>query len=152
MAFMNMNLDRHRKSFKDLYEHRISGEDERADLIRDFYKEYFAIMDLSADFFLQTVQSVFQDQQLARGTLSWQGRPVRPEAIRRTFLLTVDGERDDICGIGQTLAAQDLCSRLPGYMKTHHLQAGVGHYGVFNGKRWSAQIYPVVRSMIQSAV
>ena len=76
---------------------------------------------------------------------------MRTAAIRRTFLLTVEGERDDICGIGQTLAAQDLCARLPAYMKTHHLQAGVGHYGVFNGKKWTAQIYPVVRDLIQNA-
>ena len=77
-------------------------------------------------------------------------RLVNPKHIRKTFLLTVEGERDDICGIGQTLAAQDLCPNIPGYMKTHHLQAGVGHYGVFSGKRWSAQIYPVLRSMTHS--
>ncbi len=151
MAFLNMNLERHRKSFGDLYDFRISGDDEKADQIRDFYKEYFAIMDLSADFFLETVDTVFQRQLLARGELTYRGRPVRTEAIRRTFLLTVEGERDDICGIGQTLAAQDLCARLPAYMKTHHLQAGVGHYGVFNGRKWTAQIYPVVRDLIQNA-
>ena len=147
MAFLSMNLERHKKSFRDLLEHRIKGDDERADLIRDFYKEYFAIMDLSADFYIETVENVFQKHQLPKGEMQFKGRLVDPSKIRKTFLLTVEGERDDICGIGQTLAAQDLCSKIPGYMKTHHLQAGVGHYGVFSGKRWSAQIYPVLRSM-----
>jgi poly(3-hydroxybutyrate) depolymerase len=151
MAFLNMNMDRHRQSFKTLYEHRVNGEDEKADLIRDFYKEYFAIMDLSGPFYLETVKHVFQDHLLPKGLLTYKGRPLNMKAIRKTFLLTVEGERDDICGMGQTLAAQDLCSLLPDYRKTHHLQAGVGHYGVFNGKRWDAQIYPVVRNMIRSA-
>ena len=150
MAFLNMNLDRHKKSFKDLLEHRMNAQDERADLIRDFYKEYFAIMDLSADFYLETVENVFQKYQLPKGEMYFKDRLVNPKHIRKTFLLTVEGERDDICGIGQTLAAQDLCPNIPGYMKTHHLQAGVGHYGVFSGKRWSAQIYPVLRSMTHS--
>lgn len=150
MAFMNMNIDRHRKSFQDLFELRVAGDDEKANQIRDFYKEYFAIMDLSADFYLETVDKIFQRHLLPKGELTYRGERVRPDAIRRTFLLTVEGMRDDICGIGQTLAAQDLCSRIPPFMKTHHLQAGVGHYGVFSGKRWSAQIYPVVRGMIQS--
>ncbi len=152
MAFLNMNLERHKKSFKDLLDHRIKGEDERADLIRDFYKEYFAIMDLSADFYLETVENVFQKHQLPKGEMTFKGRTISPSSIRKTFLLTVEGERDDICGIGQTLAAQDLCSKIPTYMKTHHLQAGVGHYGVFSGKKWASQIYPVLRSMTHSVV
>ena len=150
MAFMNMNVDRHRKSFKDLYALRSAGDDEKADLISDFYKEYFAIMDLSAPYYLQTVERVFQNHRLPKGELMYRGRRVNPNALRKTFLLTVEGERDDICGIGQTLAAQDLCTRIPPFMKTHHLQAGVGHYGVFSGKKWASQIYPVVRGMIQS--
>ena len=152
MAFMSMNPDRHAESFRKLYDYRISGEDEKADAIHDFYEEYFAIMDLSAPFYLETIQKVFIDRDLAEGTLTYHGRLVDPKFIKKTFLLTVEGERDDICGIGQTLAAQDLCSGLPGYMKSHHLQAGVGHYGVFNGKRWDGQIYPVVRNHIQSAL
>jgi polyhydroxyalkanoate depolymerase len=151
MAFMNMNVDRHRQSFRNLLEHRLNGDDERADLIREFYQEYFAIMDLSAKFYLETVDRIFQRHLLPKGEFTFKDRLVNPKAIRKTFLLTVEGERDDICGIGQTLAAHDLCSKLPGYTKSHHLQAGVGHYGVFNGKRWDAQIYPVVRAMIQSA-
>lgn len=150
MGFMSMNLERHQQSFKDLYQHRVNGEDEKANAIRDFYAEYFAIMDLSAPFYLQTVQHIFQDFLLPQGKLTYRDHPINLRAIRKPFLLTVEGERDDICGIGQTLAALDLCSLLPDYKKTHHLQAGVGHYGVFNGKRWTSQIYPVVRNMIQS--
>ena len=151
MAFLNMNLSRHRQSFANLYEHRLNGDHEKADVIRDFYQEYFAIMDLSGPFYLETVKHVFQDHLLPKGELTYRGRALELGAIRKTFLLTVEGERDDICGQGQTLAAQDLCTMLPAYRKTHHLQAGVGHYGVFSGKRWDAQIYPVVRNMIQSA-
>ena len=151
MAFMSMNPNRHAESFRKLYDYRINGETEKADVIHDFYEEYFAIMDLSAPFYLETIQKVFQDRDLANGKLTFQGRLVNPKLIKKTFLLTVEGERDDICGIGQTLAAQDLCSGLPAYMKSHHLQAGVGHYGVFNGKRWDSQIYPVVRNLIQSS-
>jgi len=149
-AFMNMNLERHKKSFKDLFDLRLSGEEEKANAIRDFYQEYFAIMDLSAPFYLETVEKIFQKHQLPKGELMYKGRKVNLATIRKPFLITVEGERDDICGIGQTLAAQDLCSKLPAYKKTHHLQAGVGHYGVFSGKRWASQIYPVVRSAIQS--
>jgi polyhydroxyalkanoate depolymerase len=149
-AFMSMNLKRHQDSFKKLYELRVAGEDEQAQVIHDFYEEYFAIMDLPADFYIETIQKIFQDCDLANGRLTFEGRLVNPKLIKKTFLLTVEGERDDICGIGQTLAAQDLCSGLPAYMKSHHLQAGVGHYGVFNGKRWDSQIYPIVRNLIQS--
>ncbi|HXM31980.1 MAG TPA: polyhydroxyalkanoate depolymerase, partial [Xanthobacteraceae bacterium] len=85
---------------------------------------------------------------LALGNLTWHGRPVEPKAIRRTMLLTVEGERDDICAVGQTVAAHDMCSGLRPYLKRHHMQAGVGHYGVFSGKRWNGQIYPIVRNTI----
>ena len=100
-------------------------------------------MDMSADFYLETVEQVFQRCLLPQGQMKHRGRAIEPRAIRKTFLLTVEGEKDDICAVGQTLAAQDLCSGLRPYMKTHHLQAGVGHYGVFNGKRWETQVYPV---------
>ena len=97
------------------------------------------------------MKSVFQDYALARGTLEWHGRRVHPGAIVRTSLLTVEGERDDVCGIGQTMAAHDLCSGIRPYRKRHHLQPGVGHYGVFSGRRWTNQIYPVLRNVILSA-
>jgi hypothetical protein len=149
-AFVNMNLERHQQSFKDLFKLRVEGMHEKADQIRDFYKEYFAIMDLSGPFYLQTIDKVFQTHQLPKGELTYKGRLVNPRAIKKTFLTTIEGDRDDICGVGQTLAAHDLCSGIPLFMKTHHLQAGVGHYGVFSGRKWAAQIYPVIRSIIQS--
>ena len=124
---------------------------DKADAIRDFYREYFAIMDMCADFYLETVAQVFQQHLLPRGLMTHKGRTIEPSAIKKTFLLTVEGEKDDICGVGQTLAAQDLCSGLRPYMKTHHLQAGAGHYGVFNGRQWETQVYPAVRNHIQAS-
>ena len=103
---------------------------------------------MPAEFYLETVDAVFQRELLARGELTWRGQPVDPAAISRTALLTVEGEKDDICGVGQTMAAQDLCSGIKPVKKRHHLQAGVGHYGVFSGSRWENQVYPVVRNFI----
>jgi poly(3-hydroxybutyrate) depolymerase len=150
-AFMSMNAERHSKAFVDLFKHRIDGDFEKADAIKEFYQEYFAIMDMTADFYLETIDQVFQRCLLPQGQMLYEGRAIAPRAIRKTFLLTVEGEKDDICSVGQTLAAQDLCSGLRPYMKSHHLQAGVGHYGVFNGRRWDAQVYPVVRNHIQAS-
>ena len=109
------------------------------------------MLDLAAEFYLETVQLVFQEHRLPKGTLTWHGEKVEPRAIKRTALLTVEGERDDICAVGQTLAAHDLCSGLRPYRKRHHMQAGVGHYGVFSGKRWEQQIYPLVKNVILSS-
>jgi poly(3-hydroxybutyrate) depolymerase len=106
-------------------------------------------MDLPAEFYLETVKLIFQDHALPLGKLELHGRPVNPGAIKRTALLTVEGERDDICGLGQTLAAQELCTGLRQYMKMHHVQTGVGHYGVFSGRRWNNEVYPMVRDIIQ---
>lgn len=149
-AFLNMNLQRHIKSFRDYFQQIVDGDHEKAAATRQFYEEYFAVSDLSADFYLETVRLVFQEHALARGKLKWHGRPINPQSIRRTALLTVEGERDDICALGQTLAAQDLCSKLPQYLRTHYVQAGVGHYGVFSGKRWENQVYPTVREVIHA--
>ena len=149
-AFMSMNPTRHAKAFADLYEHLATGETEAAGRTIDFYDEYFAVNDLHADFYLETVDQVFQRYTLAKGELMFKGRLVDCGAIRQTALFTVEGERDDICAIGQTLAAHDLCPGIRPYMKTHHVQLGVGHYGVFSGRRWQQQIYPRVREMIQS--
>ena len=149
-AFLSMNLQRHKQQFRNLYDHLVRGELEQAEAIRQFYDEYMAVNDLPAEFYLETVGKVFQTYDLARGELHWRGRLVNPQAIRRTALLTVEGERDDICSVGQTLAAHDLCSRLPPYMKSHHVQAGVGHYGVFSGRKWNQQIYPRVRDLIHA--
>jgi poly(3-hydroxybutyrate) depolymerase len=147
-AFMSMNPERHKKAFADLHAHIVAGDTEKADAAWAFYDEYFAVNDLPAEFYLETVKLVFQDYALARGELRCRERRVDPRAIRRTALFTVEGERDDICAIGQTVAAHDLCSGLAPYRKTHHVQLGVGHYGVFSGRRWQQQIYPRVRELI----
>ena len=125
-AFMSMNKERHVNSFKELYQHLATP----------------------AEFYLETVQKVFQDYSLPKGELMYRGRPVNPAAIRRTALLTIEGERDDICAVGQTLAAHDLCTGLRDYLKRHYVQANVGHYGTFSGKRWANHIDPVVRDVI----
>ena len=150
-AFMSMNPDRHRQSFRDIYDHLDHGRLEQAAAIQSFYEEYLAVNDLPAEFYLETVAKVFQTHDLPRGELSWRGRRVDPGAIRRTALLTVEGERDDICAVGQTVAAQDLCTSIRPYRKTHHIQTGVGHYGVFSGRRWNQQIYPRVRDVIHAS-
>jgi len=147
-AFMSMNAERHMKAQMDLYKALADGDTEQASTIKTFYDEYFAVLDMTAEFYLETVERVFQEYRLAKGELTWKGRAVNPKAIRRTALFTVEGERDDICSIGQTVAAHDLCSSLRPYRKKHYMQAGVGHYGVFAGRRWANQIYPLVRNTI----
>lgn len=151
-AFLSMNLERLKKSFQDLYHHLVNGDIEKADALRGFYAQYLAVNDLPAEFYLETVEKVFQTYDLALGKLMYRGRLVNPEAIRRTALMTVEGERDDICAIGQTVAAQDLCTGIRPYMKTHHVQTGVGHYGVFSGRKWNQQSYPRVREMIHASL
>lgn len=150
-AFMSMNPERHKQQFIKLYQHLVDGELEQAETIRNFYDEYLAVNDLPAEFYLETVERVFQTYDLPRGALTVGDRKINPAAIRRTALLTVEGERDDICAVGQTVAAQDLCTGVRPYLKTHHLQAGVGHYGVFSGSKWNTQIYPRVRETIHAA-
>jgi polyhydroxyalkanoate depolymerase len=147
-AFMSMNAERHVKAQIDLYRAMANGDTEQAETIKTFYDEYFAVLDLAAEFYLETVQRVFQEHLLAKGELDWRDRRINPKAIRRTALFTVEGERDDICSIGQTVAAHDLCTSLRPYRKKHYMQAGVGHYGVFSGRRWQQQIYPMVRDVI----
>jgi poly(3-hydroxybutyrate) depolymerase len=150
-AFMSMNFERHQKSFKDMAQALADGDDAKYKTMQNFYEEYFAVMDLPAEFYLETVRAVFQDHALPKGELKVNGRVVDPKAIRKTAVLTVEGERDDICGLGQTLAAQELCSSVRAYKKTHHVQTGVGHYGVFSGRKWNQEIYPKVRDTIQMA-
>jgi len=147
-AFLSMNLERHKQQYKDMYKYLLDGELDKADTIRKFYDEYLAVNDLPAEFYLETVEKVFQTYDLPRGVLTFQGRTVKPAAIRRTALMTVEGERDDICSVGQTMAAQDLCTSIRPSKRVHHIQTGVGHYGVFSGKKWNQQIYPRVRDMI----
>ncbi len=150
-AFMSMNMTRHWRAHMDLFGHIVKGRDDEAEATRDFYDEYFAVLDMPAEFYLETVRRVFQEFELPRGVLEWRGRRVDPSAIRRTALLTVEGERDDICGIGQTSAAHTLCTSVPNDRRGHHLQAGAGHYGVFSGRRWQNEIYPIVRGFIALA-
>jgi poly(3-hydroxybutyrate) depolymerase len=151
VAFMSMNIERHVKAHRELYENLANGELEKAAVTKAFYDEYFAVLDLTAEFYLETVRLIFQDYALPLGKLEWHGQRVDPTAIRKTMLLTVEGERDDICAVGQTVAAHDLCSKLRPYLKRHHMQAGVGHYGVFSGKRWENQIYPILKNVILSS-
>jgi poly(3-hydroxybutyrate) depolymerase len=147
-AFMSMNIARHINAHRELYDDLVNGRTEKAQAIKAFYDEYFAVLDLTGEFYLETVRLVFQEHALPRGHLKWHDQPVQPRAIRRTMLLTIEGERDDICAVGQTLAAHDLCGGLRPYLKRHHMEAGVGHYGVFSGKRWNNQIYPIVKNVI----
>jgi poly(3-hydroxybutyrate) depolymerase len=147
-AFLQMNLPRHVRAHLDLFDDIRKGNDEKADAKRKFYDEYFSVADLPAEFYLETVRKVFQEHHLPRGIFEYRGRRVEPAAIRKTALLTVEGERDDICSVGQTVAAHDLCPSIKPFRKKHYVQAGVGHYGVFSGTRWHTQIYPIVRNVI----
>ncbi len=147
-AFMSMNIERHLKAHRDLYENLAKGDTAKAAMTKAFYDEYFAVLDLTAEFYLETVRLVFQEHTLPLGELTYRGQKVEPAAIKRTTLFTVEGEKDDICAVGQTLAAHDLCTSLRPYRKRHHMQAGVGHYGVFGGRAWQNQIYPIVKNVI----
>ena len=150
-AFLTMNIARHIRAHMDLFGHILKGEIDKADANRKFYDEYFSVADLPAEFYLETVRKVFQEHHLPRGIYSWRNRKVDPRAIRKTSLLTVEGERDDICGLGQTMAAQELLSSVKPFRKKHYVQAGAGHYGVFSGRRWQTQIYPMVRNIIMAS-
>ncbi|WP_040125648.1 polyhydroxyalkanoate depolymerase [Neorhizobium galegae] len=148
VAFMSMNMERHVEAHRKLYRHLAKGETAEADKIKHFYDEYFAVLDMTEEFYIETIDRVFQRAELASGNYTHHGRKVDPNHIRATALLTVEGGRDDICGLGQTSAAHDLCHSLRPHLRRHHLQANVGHYGVFSGRRWEKEIYPVVRNMI----
>jgi poly(3-hydroxybutyrate) depolymerase len=147
-AFMSMNPRRHLGAHLGMYRAMVAGDEATAAATRAFYDEYGAVMDVPAEFYLETLQRVFMEHDLPRGVLSWRGRRVDPAAIEETALLTVEGAQDDLCSPGQTEAAHALCTGLPPERRRHHLQQGVGHYGVFAGSRWEAEIYPVVRAFI----
>jgi polyhydroxyalkanoate depolymerase len=147
-AFMAMNMERHSSQHRELYQLLADGKTVEADKIKNFYEEYFAVLDMTKEFYLETVDMVFQRTLLAKGEMTVRGRKVNPGAIHNTALLTVEGERDDVCAVGQTSAAHALCTGLRPHMKRHHLQPGVGHYGVFSGSKWEKQVYPQVRNMI----
>jgi poly(3-hydroxybutyrate) depolymerase len=147
-AFMSMNPKRHMSAHVQLYRDLVAGNTTRAAATQAFYDEYGAVMDVPAEFYLDTIRRIFKDNHMATGQYTWRDQHVDPAAITRTALLTVEGAQDDICSPGQTYAAHDLCTGIPAERKRHHLQRGVGHYGVFSGSRWEAEVYPVVRSFI----
>ena len=145
-GFMSMNLDKHFTAHVEMFQHLVRGDGDSAEKHREFYDEYMAVMDLAADFYLQTVEKVFVRHDLPNGRFDHRGVRVDLAAIRRTALMTVEGEKDDISGVGQTYAAQELCVNIPVARKVHYLQAGVGHYGVFNGSRFRDEIVPRICS------
>ncbi|MDP1670872.1 MAG: polyhydroxyalkanoate depolymerase [Alphaproteobacteria bacterium] len=149
-GFMHMNLDKHVDAHRNFFAHLVQGDGDSAEAHRDFYDEYLSVMDLTAEFYLMTVSEVFQKQSLAKGEATHRGRLVRPQEIRKTALLTIEGEFDDISGIGQTQAAHDLCAHIPSEKKQDYIQSGVGHYGVFNGRRWKSEIAPRIREFIRT--
>ena len=141
-GFMSMNLDRHLTATRDFFEHLVKNDGDAAEKHRDFYDEYMAVMDLTAEFYLQTVDVVFMRHALPKGEMMHRGRKVDTTAIRKVALLTVEGENDDISGVGQTEAAQTICTNIPDRMREHYMQPDVGHYGVFNGSRFRREIAP----------
>lgn len=149
-GFMAMNLDRHISAHQEMYQHLVKGDGDSAEKHREFYDEYMAVMDLTAEFYLQTVDKVFCKHQLPKGEMMHRDKPVDLKAIRRVALMTVEGENDDISGVGQTEAAQDLCVNIPQSRRAHHLQLGVGHYGVFNGSRFRSEIAPRIADFMLS--
>jgi len=149
-AFINMNRDRHTNAQHDYFNNLVKGDGDSVQKHRDFYDEYLAVLDLSADFYLETIERVFQKFELAKGEFRFRGRLVKPSAIRDMGLMTVEGEKDDISGIGQTQAAHDLCPNIPASRQLDYIQPGVGHYGVFNGTRWRTEIQPRVREFIRA--
>ncbi len=149
-GFVSMNLDRHIEAHRNLFTHLVQGDGDSADKHREFYDEYLAVMDLAAEFYLQTVDTVFVRHALPKGEMTHRGRPVDPAQIKHTALLTIEGEHDDISGIGQTEAAHRLCPNIPAERKAHYLQPGVGHYGVFNGSRFRSEIAPRIADFVLS--
>jgi poly(3-hydroxybutyrate) depolymerase len=150
IGFVSMNLERHVSAHTELFRNLVRGDGEGARATKAFYDEYLSVMDLPADFYLQTVRRVFQEHALPTGRFVSRDRKVEPAAITGTALLCVEGENDDICAPGQTKAALALCSGIPAGRKAHHLQPRVGHYGVFNGRRWREEIFPKVRDFIRA--
>jgi poly(3-hydroxybutyrate) depolymerase len=149
-AFVSMNYDRHAQSHLQLWRDLVAGDDDGARAHRRFYDDYLAVMDMPAEYYLQTIASVFQRHDLARGRMLYRGaRPVRPDVIRGPALMTVEGEKDDITGLGQTFAAHALCPGIPAGRRFHHVQPGVGHYGLFSGRRWRDEIAPRLRDFIR---
>jgi poly(3-hydroxybutyrate) depolymerase len=149
-GFVSMNLDRHIEAHRNLFMHLVKGDGDSAKKHREFYDEYLAVMDLASEFYLQTVETVFIRHALPRGEMTHRGRRIEPSAISRVALMTVEGENDDISSVGQTEAAHALCCNIPAEHKTHYVQSSVGHYGVFNGSRFRAEIAPRIADFVLS--
>jgi poly(3-hydroxybutyrate) depolymerase len=149
-GFMTMNLDRHIEAHRNLFTHLVKGDGDSANKHREFYDEYLAVMDLTAEFYLQTVDTVFIRHALPKGQMTHRNRMIDPSLIKRVALLTVEGEHDDISSVGQTEAAQALCVNIPAERRAHYLQPGVGHYGVFNGSRFRSEIAPRIADFVLS--
>ncbi|WP_066650840.1 MULTISPECIES: polyhydroxyalkanoate depolymerase [Sphingomonas] len=147
-GFMSMNLGNHMVSHWEMFKHLVQGDDESADATKDFYEEYRSVCDMTAEFYLQTIEVVFQKHAIANGTYTHRGRPVDPGAITDIALLAIEGERDDISGLGQTKAALSLAANLPVAKKRYLMAEGAGHYGIFNGSKWRSKIAPVVEEWI----
>jgi poly(3-hydroxybutyrate) depolymerase len=150
-GFLGMNLDRHFDAHKAMFRHLVAGDGDSARKHREFYDEYLAVMDLTSEFYLQTVETVFIRHALPEGKMTHRGKPVDPAAIRRVALFTIEGEHDDISGVGQTAAAHRLCVNIPAERKAHYLQLGVGHFGVFNGSRFQAEVAPRMADFMVSS-
>jgi poly(3-hydroxybutyrate) depolymerase len=149
-GFMSMNLERHLEAHRNLFTHLIKGDGDSAQKHREFYDEYLAVMDLAAEFYLQTVDTVFIRHALPKGEMTHRNRVIDPSCIKRVALMTVEGENDDISGLGQTEAAHRLCPNIPADNKVHYMQPAVGHYGVFNGSRFRSEIAPRISDFVLS--
>lgn len=149
-GFMTMNLDRHVDAHRELFWHMVEGDQESAERRTEFYDEYMSVMDLTAEFYLMTIDRVFVNHDLPNGTFTHRGQTVDPSKITKTALLTIEGEKDDITSVGQTQAAQDLCSGLSDKQRKHYVQMGVGHYGVFSGSRFRNEVVPVISNFISA--
>lgn len=150
-GFMTMNLERHREAHWQLFDHLVEGDDDSVAAHEKFYDEYLAVMDLPAEFYLQTIETAFQSHALPKGQMMHRDEPIDCSKIHNTRIITIEGENDDICGIGQTEAAHRLCTNVPPQKRFHYVQPGVGHYGVFNGRRWRQEIQPRIRDQIRMA-
>lgn len=150
-GFVSMNLDRHVDAHKRLFDNLVKGDGDKVEKHRDFYDEYLAVMDLSAEYYLQTVDLVFVKHALPKGEMTHRGKPVEPSKVTRVALMTVEGENDDISGLGQTEATHGLCSSIPSTRRVHYVQKDVGHYGVFNGSRFRAEIVPRISAFMYAS-
>ncbi len=149
-GFMSMNLERHTTAHMELFDNLVKGDSDSVEAHRKFYDEYLSVMDLPSEFYLETIKSVFQEHDLPDGRMTHRGERVDCSKITKTALMTVEGENDDICGLGQTSAAHDLCTNVPSGERFHYMQPDVGHYGVFNGRRWRSEIQPRIAQMIRA--